>query len=98
MIKPTDNLRAMQNYSSALAFPPLGYLHLSMLARHCYALVSTDRYLARCDEKRNAEYQRLISELQKEWSRLRIGRISGSVLTDYRIIRRHAARLLKDKK
>ncbi|HEY4438732.1 MAG TPA: YlcG family protein [Lelliottia sp.] len=98
MIKPNDNLNAVRVMVNELTFPPLRYLRRSMLARQCRALVCADRYLSDRDEKRNASYQLTACELQKEWSWLRLCRFSGSVMTDYRILRNYAARLLKEKK
>ncbi|WP_409339909.1 YlcG family protein [Lelliottia wanjuensis] len=69
-----------------------------MLARECHALICADRYLADRDEKRDAGYQLIVAELQKEWSWLRLCRFSGSVTTDYRILRNYAARLMKELK
>lgn len=95
MIKPVDNLGAMRIMESKLSFPLLRLLHRSMLTRRCHALVCADRYLEQCDEKRNTGYQFSINQLQKEWSRLRLHRFAGSVLTDYRILKNYAARLMK---
>ena len=39
----------------------------------------------------------IIFALQHKWRRLRLYRRAGSVLTDYRIIKNYAIRLLKEK-
>jgi len=35
--------------------------------------------------------------LRHHWQRLRVFRFSGSVLADYRILKTHAAKLMKEK-
>lgn len=51
MIKPLDNWKAVVSLHYGYVFPPLRFLRRSMLARHCYALIRADRYLAEADRR-----------------------------------------------